>query len=103
MHVTPVPSRGTVAAVAWDCLENVAPRVQITLNTADEQTQSKDETGAQATVTGTGGVLYFYNVPAGPVNVTATPMALGKASSQVTASVRAGAVTTAYLAPTPNP
>jgi hypothetical protein len=57
-----------------------------------QMTTTTDYTGAMACV----------NVPTGSIQLTATPIALEKPSSTVTAYVRAGAVTRVLLYPTPN-
>ncbi len=53
--------------------------------------------------TGQSGTVVFANVPAGDTTITATPLALGTPSSQVTVTVHPGTITAALMYPTPNP
>ena len=102
-NVTPDPSRGTVAAIAFDCVGYLAPGVQVTLTGADALTQAFDTTGKAATATDQSGTLFFTNVPAGEVVLTAIPPAIGRPSSTVSATVRAGTTTTVFAWPSPSP
>jgi hypothetical protein len=95
LNVIPDPRRGTVGVAVYCCSQtagNVAG-VQVNLNTADAMTQSFTPTGVATNITDSTGLLVFGNVPAGNVTVTAIPTVLKKASSTVTANVRAGATT----------
>jgi len=104
LNVAPNPNRGTVAVAVYDCAPvdgaNVAG-VQVTLSTADRTTQSFTTMGAATNVTDSAGILIFTNVPTGVFQVTATPLTLGKPSSQVTANVWAGDFTTVLAWVTP--
>lgn len=85
----------------YDCIGATAPGVHIKLNTADDQTRSFRPDLTESDVTDQGGLLYFSNVPAGSVIVTATPVSLGRASSTATTVVRAGATTSLQMLPSP--
>jgi hypothetical protein len=97
------PTRGTVIVSVADCRVQVAPGVKITLTTADMFTQAFSTTGATTSTTGQSGTVVFANVPAGNTTITATPLALGKPSSQATVTVHPGTITEALMYPTPNP
>ena len=70
-----------------------------------ETPSCKDSSGIGApalTATDSTGVVFFTDVPAGTVHLTATPGSLGgKASSTVTVNVRAGWITGVTMFPTP--
>jgi hypothetical protein len=101
--VTTDPARGTVSVYVTDCRLNAASGVEVTLSPMDKLTQSFASTGASTTMTGPDGILTFANVPAGALQITATPLALGKPSSQVNIIVQAGYLTLATMYPTPSP
>jgi hypothetical protein len=108
------PSRAVISMRAFDCLGNPAAGVQVTSNTEASRTFFLSSGSSAATpvsavtdnVTGSAGLAYFFNVPApdaGSVDVdlTATPVGLGKASSHETVAVRAGVITSVQMTPTP--
>jgi hypothetical protein len=103
LGVTADPTRGTVVVSVGDCRIQAAPGVKITLSNADMLTQGFSTTGATTSTTGQSGALVFANVPAVNTTITATPLALGKPSSQVTVTVHPGTMTEALMYPTPNP
>jgi hypothetical protein len=103
LNVMADPNRGTVVVTVGDCRIQTAPGVKITLSTADMSTQGFSTTGATTSTTGQSGVVVFANVPAVNTTITATPLALGKPSSQVTVTVHPGTITEALMYPTPNP
>ncbi len=98
---TPDPSRGTVSVAVYDCAFIGAAGVQVTLSTADGETRSFDTTGEERTTTGANGILTFGNVPAGALQIIATPTALKTPSSKIDATVRVGTVTQVIAFPTP--
>jgi hypothetical protein len=101
-NVTPDPNRGTVEVVVYDCKAAFAAAgVEVTLSSADTQTKSFNTTGVATSVTDTTGILAFDNVPTGDFELTATPLAIGKPASKVSANVRAGAITGVLVDPTP--
>jgi hypothetical protein len=92
---------GAIIAHSWDChLHQPAPGVQIAIPTAPDVSVLYGMT-ATATETDGSGIALFGNVPAGTVDVVATPRALGKPSSQKNVIVRPGWVTNLLLVPTP--
>ena len=99
--VTPDLTRGTVSPIVYDCLGHPSPGAQVTLSTTF--TNEFNTSGVAATVTGQDGIVIFDNVPAGPVDLTAVPPAIGMPSSKVSVNVQAGAVTELLMWPTPNP
>ena len=101
VHIEQDPKRGVVDVVVYDCGGQNAIGVQVTLSTADAKTQSTLPSGTFTSITDKNGLLYFANVPVGDVEVQAIPMATGKVSSRVSANVRAGAITTVLMFPTP--
>lgn len=100
-HVTQNPMRGSLATVVEDCLQNPAPGVQVTLSNRDMLTQELGFTGSPETETDQFGIAIFTNVPAGPLVLTATPLATGKVSSTVSVNVVAGGQIVAVMWPTP--
>jgi hypothetical protein len=101
VNVTLDPSRGVVSVVAKDRQFAPAAGVQVTLSTADALTRGFSRTGAAGTTTDQTGVITFANVPTGIVQMTAMPAGLDKASSSVSATVRAGTLTLVIANPTP--
>jgi hypothetical protein len=95
------PSRGILTVVVYDCVYNAAPDVEVTLSTADVETRSFRTSGLETATTDVGGLLIFLNVPVGDVLVTAKPAALDRTSSTVSATVRAGSLTSVGAVPTP--
>jgi hypothetical protein len=102
--VTPDSNRGSVSVAVYDCAavdgQDVSG-VQVTLSTADAMTHANTPMGVATTITDSSGIIIFNNVPVGNFQVTATPTALGKPSSQVSATVRAGATTEVLALVTP--
>jgi hypothetical protein len=103
LGVTLRPDHGHVGVLVYDCLVNAAPDVQVTVSLHDSYTRSFQLGGMASDSTDAQGYLFFYNVPVGPITVTMTPKATGKPSSQVVASVVAGAITSVAAYPTPIP
>ncbi len=103
VHVTPESARGQLDLYASDCLYQAAPGVQVVLTPSDMLTQGFSSGGSQTTVTDQKGLLFFVNAPAGETQITATPPALGKPSSQISVNVQPGNITFVFLFPTPNP
>jgi hypothetical protein len=102
LHVTPDPMRGSVAVATLDCQDGFAAGVEVTLEPRDPATQSFSiTTFASTMVTDPSGVIFFTNVRAGVVKVTATPPGLNRASSHVSATVRPQTSTTILAYPTP--
>jgi hypothetical protein len=102
LDVMPDPTRGSVAVATFDCQFGFAAGVEVKLDPADPATQSfSPTTGASTKVTDSSGVIFFTNVPAGAVQVTATPPGLNRASSHVGATVRPQDNTTILAYPTP--
>jgi hypothetical protein len=96
-------SRGTLAVAVYDCEENPAAGVDVSLIPADSSTRSFTTTGAETASTDVTGVLVFLNVPAGHVQITAAPKGLKGPSSVIGANVWAGAITQAIVLPSPLP
>jgi hypothetical protein len=103
--VTVDTQRGIVGVVALDCLGVQAPGVTFTMTSgADAETQivyAVQQGVNQVGPTGDNGTAFFANVPAGPVTITATPVALGQVSSNAHVYVRAGGLTEVAMLPTP--
>jgi hypothetical protein len=90
------PTLGYIGAYALDCTGSLAAGVEVSADNADAGVPFH-WSGA----TGQNGGASFYNVPEGPLVLTATPASLGKVSSRVSVYVRAGASTQVVLLPTP--
>jgi hypothetical protein len=103
LHITLDPSRGHLSVAPYDCLGNGGPGVRVTLDTADQETQSvTSSTGVATDITDSQGLLFFFNVPVGTVKVTATPEAIApRTSSIVTTTIYKGAITSVLAYPTP--
>ncbi len=99
--VMPDPSRGDVAVVTYDCQFGFAPGVTVTIEPSDNETKVFDSNLQPTTTTGSKGLILFDNVPAGPVQVTATPPGLNRPSSTVPVTVRTDGETVVYAFPTP--
>jgi hypothetical protein len=100
------PARGELTVAVYDCLTTPgAAGVEVTLDTADNETQSVSLSSGVATrVTDSpSGTLFFWNVKPGVVNVTTTPVAIGRRSGKCSPTIRAGASTVLLAYPTPNP
>ncbi len=98
------PARGWIGAIVFDCLGNLAPGVHVTTSDGDSAGITSFDfqpIGSEVEATTPGGVVIFFNVPPGLVTVSATPVALGTPSSQVTVNVAAGMETGLYMLPTP--
>jgi hypothetical protein len=88
------PTRGLIEARVWDCRLNIAPGVVVTADVSDAGvSEFYGLPGTSKPPTDTTGLVFFDNVPAGSVTLTATPVAIGRPSSQATVLVRAGWVT----------
>jgi hypothetical protein len=99
------PTRGTLLFVVSDCACVPATGVDVAIDRMDSAVRRFYGTNYDfaATQTGAGGSSFggFFDVPAGTVNVTATPVSLGKVASRYTVFVEAGAVTQVMMYPTP--
>jgi hypothetical protein len=95
---------GIVGVTALDCLGVQAPDVTFTMTSGagpDTRTVYVLDQPSQVGPTGTEGTAFFFNVPAGPVTITATPVVLGQVSSVAHVYVRDGALTEVAMLPTP--
>ena len=106
--VTQQPSLGILVVSVFDCQGQYAPGVVVTLDAMDagaiHSCTGENLSSAQmSTTTDNTGSIFCVNVPTGSIQLTATPIALGKPSSTVTAYVLGSAVTRVLLYPTPNP
>jgi hypothetical protein len=105
-NITLDANRSALNGVVFDCLGNYASGVNLTVDTADEETVAINLSGNRTVTTDSTGILSFFNVPTGPVRITATPVAIGRPSAQVVANVQGAAGIggpTVYLPPTPMP
>jgi hypothetical protein len=104
-HITLDPNRGHVAVSSVDCLLILSSGVTFTAQGTDSQTQQVyyqgGALGTTATSTDQSGLVFFFNVPPGPVHIEATPLVLGRVSSRVDLVVQAGAISFAEALPTP--
>jgi hypothetical protein len=103
IHIMQDPTRGQLSVQVNDCRLAAAPGVKITLSPADLLTQGFSSTGSQTFTTDQTGFVLFVNVPSGLTQITATPLALGKPSSQIDVNVQPGAITVVGMYPTPTP
>ena len=104
--VTIDSARGVLSVAVFDCLATPgAAGVQVTLDPTDDETQSVDlSSGMATTVTESpSGILFFWNVKAGTVNVTTTPVAIGRPAGRYSVTIRAGTSTVLLAYPTPDP
>ena len=91
-----------MSAVAVDCRFQPAPGVNIHLSSTNPQTQGVSTTFMPTSTTDQTGIVLFANVPTGPLTLTATPIALGRPSSQVNVVVQAGITTVVQMFPDAN-
>jgi hypothetical protein len=100
--VTQLPGRGSIGAAVFDCLGNPAGRAKVTIDSRDPLISVYSGSGDAGTTT-RNGLAFFYNVPPGTVQVTATPDALdGGPSSVETITVAADTTTGVGMFPTPS-
>jgi hypothetical protein len=100
--VTLDPMRGQITVRVFDCLPRPAPEVEVTTNITDPKMSEFYGLAFNRTPpTDSSGLVFFNNVPVGPVTLTATPVALGRPSSKVAVSVRAGFDTAVEMWVTP--
>jgi hypothetical protein len=98
-------SGGYIAVIAYDCFDNKAPGVRFSVNAAaDAGVQIFYLQGALptsgATMTDPSGAALITNVPAGTIDIVATPSDLGgQPSGHLTVSVEEGKVTQVLLFP----
>ena len=97
------PSRGIVSVAVYDCAENPAAGVDVSLSSADSSTRSFSPASAETATTDDTAILIFLNVPVGHVQITAKPKALPGPSSVIGANVWAGAITQVFVLPSPLP
>jgi hypothetical protein len=113
---TPDPTLGAIGMIALDCFGQPAPGITFSLSNADAgaPTLSNADAGAPAlyymsgqslvsqpnAITDVSGIALFIDVPPGPLDVLATPAAVGAASSRVHVHAVAGALTEVVLEPT---
>lgn len=104
------PSYGSIAVVAQDCTGTAAPGVSFDLSPKGPATRifyQRNSGGPgtlspTATDTDASGVAVIVNVPAGTnIDLTASPTTLGVPSSRTTVFVRAGAIASVWMLPTP--
>lgn len=101
LGVTLDPMRGVVVAVVADSNGGVAPNVRVTSNSTDSLIREFYGGSTTAAATDSSGLAEFLNVPVGTIDLTATPVVTGKASSRVTVQVRAETETVVTMRPTP--
>jgi hypothetical protein len=96
--ITLDPSRGSIGIGVQDCVEDTATGIEIAVDSADAQTAytylnfgGVPDPGL--TATSEAGRAGAFNVPPGPVVLTATLVATGEVIGTRTATVRAGALT----------
>jgi hypothetical protein len=94
-------SRGAILAHSEDCHLHWAPGVQIAISPTDAEVHVLYGMNSTATETDSFGYAFFANAPTGTVEVVATPLALGKRSSQRNVIVRPGWFTSMHLLPGP--
>jgi hypothetical protein len=95
------PSASFLIAFVDDCGSTLAPGVQITTNPPYPTAREIYGLSNTLTATDSNGFASFAALPAGSIDVIATPLALGKASSHHTVNVRPGWVTDVGMFPTP--
>jgi hypothetical protein len=95
------PSLGALYVAPADCLGSIAPAVRLTANDAGTPLYGNGKGSNTNVASESAGPAFFLNLPEGPVQVTATPLALGDASATATVYVHAGAFTEFGLPPTP--
>jgi hypothetical protein len=98
-------SRGHVAVLSVDCLGSQSPGVTFSAQGIDAQTQLFYAAGPALSPKGPTdgrGAGFFFNVPPGSVDVTATPVLLGGPSGSIPVVVRAGWITEASIGPAPH-
>jgi hypothetical protein len=100
------PARGHIAIVTEDCLGNQAAGVTFSAKGIDAATQLLYVAGDTLNAFGPTdekGVAFFVNVPVdvGSIDISATPVRLGRISSHASVTVRPGTLTQVSLAPTP--
>jgi hypothetical protein len=106
LGVTVDPTRGHVALIATDCLGNQASGVTFSATGIDASTVLRYAAGNSLSATGPTdyhGAAFFFNVPAGPVDIQATPASLGSVSGRQSVVVQAGWITEVSIAPSPAP
>jgi hypothetical protein len=102
LGVTIDPTRGLIFENVSDCMFNLAPGAKVAIDVQDPAIREfYGQSNPTATETDATGLVLFSNVPPGPVNLTVTPVGLGKPSSKVTVQVRAGWIAAGNLWPTP--
>jgi hypothetical protein len=100
-------TKGHAFLLAWDCRTSAAADVEFSFGpTADPEIQllyaQSGNLSKTATRTDTSGFALAFNLPVGPVTVTATPVGLGVPSSQVTFYVRPKTLSYVWVPPTPS-
>jgi hypothetical protein len=100
------PARGLIVAVVLDCggalSSALAAGVEVTIDIHDQlmrELYGTPGTASTSTATDPSGIVLFSNVPVGNVVLTATPLALRKASSTQSVQARAGTVTLVFMQP----
>ena len=94
-------SASLLIAFVVDCTSHFAPGVQIATDPPSPTGMTVYGLSRSLTATDGNGFATFAALPTGSVNVTATPLALGKVSSRQTVNVRPGWVTNVGMFPTP--
>ncbi len=95
---------GSLALIAYDCLDAQSPGVQFATSMGDDAGLrtlyvANGSFSTTATQTDTSGMALIANVPAGPVDVFAKPGGLSGASSHLSVNVEAGKITVVLLFP----
>jgi hypothetical protein len=100
------PTRGVVGFATYDCQDNPAPQVYLSLSTNDPTiTPAGGAVDAgpdgSLTVLAAGGRGIFLNVPPGSYKVTATPVGMGKPIETLSINVAANTLTAGAIVPSP--
>ncbi len=96
------PSASTLVAIATDCEFRLAPEVLVATDPPYLTVPETYDLSKSNTSTGMRGLAAFAGLPAGSIDVIATPLALGnKPSSRQMVTIRPGWVTAVTMLPTP--
>lgn len=102
---TPDPARGDLVVLATDCNANQAPGVKVAASTADAESISIYVVGmapsVDATETDPSGIAGWFNLPAAPVDISATLAIDAAAIGTISVFVRPGSITYTTIPPTP--
>jgi hypothetical protein len=102
---TPDPARGDLVVLATDCNAKQAPGVQVAASTADADSVAIYVVGMapslDATETDATGVAGWFNLPAGPVDISANRAIDAAPIGTISVFVRPGSITYTTIPPTP--